>query len=391
VLSIVDNSGTANDSRIQFTSPLSQFRTGGTDSTMVRPAYPDAAHYFDVTNSSATPVTLTQFQFNAPNVTITPPLTAAAGDDIVLTPGQTQRFYLRYAPTLPTLADPTVQTFNLTNGVVLLSNAAGSPTINIALVGASTFNSDINYDGSVNLTDLGVFNNAFGAATVDPTADINGDAAINFGDLGPFNVEFGRSRPLPLMAAAGENTSSSAPAITAAKIAAVVAAAKALVPGSENIPVQVANLPGAIVGQFQQGVLTLDATAAGWNWFVDATPGDSREFSSTGVAISPAAVGRIDLLSVLVHELGHAAGAADVQDSEHAEEVMSNLIWAGTRRLPGASNPQVELRTAVSTLGIQIQALDALFAGERSAAAATKSRVAVNSREALFAELGRRG
>lgn len=391
-LSIVDNSGAAGDARIQFTTPLSQFRPSGTDSTMVRPAWPDTLHYFDVTNTSATPVTLSQFQFNAPNVTITPPLTAAAGDDIVLGAGQTQRFQLRYAPTLPSLADSTVQTFNLTNGVVLLSNSPGSPTVNIALSGASTFNSDINYDGAVNLTDLGVFNNAYGAPTVDPTADINGDAAINFGDLGPFNVEFGRSRPLPLMAIAGENTSGSAPAITTAEIAAVVAAAKALVPGSENIPVQIADLPGAIVGQFYQGTLTLDATAASWGWFVDATPGDSREFSSAGVALTKSSLGRIDLLSVLVHELGHAVGAADVQNSEHAEEVMSNLISTGTRRLPAASNSGTELpRASASDLRIQVQALDVLFAGERTAAAATKSRVAASSREVLFAELGRRG
>lgn len=392
VLSIVDNSGATGDSRVQFTTPLSEFRNGATDSTLVRPAYPDTDHYFDVTNTGTSTVTLAEFQFNAPNVTISPPLTPAPGDDIVVGPGQTQRFHLTYAPTLPSLANSAVQTFNLTNGVVLLSNAPGSPTLNIALSGASTFNSDINYDGAVNFTDLGVFNNAFGAPSVDPTADINGDAAINLGDLGPFNVEFGRSRPLPLMALAGENTSGSAPAITAAQIAAVVAAAKALVPGSQNIPVQIADLSGALVGQFHQGVLTLDATAAGWGWFVDATPGDSREFSSTGVAISSAAAGRIDLLSVLVHELGHAVGEADVQTSEHAEEVMSNLISAGTRRVPQASNSHAGLPTAGSDLGSYVQALDVLFAGERlKTASATKGRAAASSRDALFAELGRQG
>lgn len=396
VLSIVDNSGATGDARVQFTTPLSQFRPSATDSTLVRPAYPDTAHYFDVTNTGASSVTLSEFQFNAPNVTISPPLTPAPGDDIVVGPGQTQRFHLTYAPTLPSLADATVQTFNLTNGVVLLSNAPGSPTMNIALSGASTFNSDINYDGAVNFTDLGVFNNAFGAPSVDPTADINGDAAINFGDLGPFNVEFGRSRPLPLMAAAGENPNSSAPAITAAQIAAVVDAAKTLVPGAADIPVQIADLPGALVGQFHLGVLTLDATAAGWGWFVDATPGDSREFGSTGVAISAAAAGRIDLLSVLVHELSHAVGEVDVQTSEHAEEVMSNLISTGTRRLPQASNTasnsHIGLPTAASDLGSYVQALDALFAGERSKSSnLAKGRVAANSRDALFAELGRQG
>lgn len=379
-LSIVDNSGTANDARVQFTTPLSQFRVGGTDSTLVRPARPDSAHYIDVTNTGATAITLFEFQLNAPNVTISPPLTSSAADNIVLGPGQTQRFNLTYAPTLPSLSDVTVQTFNLANGLVLLSNSVGSPTTNIALVGASTFNSDINYDGSVNLGDLGVFNNAVGVTPVDPTADINGDGAINFGDLGPFNVEFGRSRPLPQMALAGENTNGDATAITAADIGAVVAAAQSLVPAAGNVTVQIADLPGAIVAQFEKGVITLDATAAGWGWFVDATPGDASEFDSTGVAISAAASGRFDLLSVLVHELGHASGAADVQISEHAEEVMTNLLPVGTRRLPPASNSAATL--PVSGGDVDILTLDALFAGEKSA-----NNSGANSHDDLFVEL----
>ena len=390
ILSITDNSGTANDARVQFTTPLSQFRVGGTDSTMVRPAKPDAAHYIDVTNTSGASITLQEFQINAPNVTISPPLVAGAGDDIVLAPGQTRRFNLTYAPTIPSLANAAVQTFNLANGLVLLSTAAGSPTTNIALVGASTFNSDINYDGSVNLGDLGVFNSAVGVVPVDPTADINGDAAINFGDLGPFNVEFGRSRALPLMALEGENTGGATDALKQEDIAAVVAAAKSMVANSDQIRVEIADLRGAILAQFANGVVTLDATAAGWGWFVDATPGDNKEFDSTGVAISVTAQGRFDLLSVLVHELGHAAGAADVQISEHAEEVMTNLLPAGTRRLPTASNPQASLLAsgrgvlaAGHSADSYVLAVDALFAGERAA----KQSGATESHDDLFAHL----
>lgn len=380
-LSIVDNSGTATDARVQFTTNVSQFRTGGTDSTMVRPARPDTTHYIDVTNTGASSITLTEMQINAPNVTISPPLGPGAGDDIVVGPGQTRRFNLTYAPTLPSLANATTQTFNLTNGLVLLSNSVSAPTTNIALVGASTFNSDINYDGSVNLGDLGVFNNAVGIVPVDPTADINGDAAINFGDLGPFNVEFGRSRPLPLMAAAGENPNSNAPAITAAEIANVVAAARLLVPEAGDIAIQIADLPGAMVGQFVAGVITLDATAAGWGWFVDATPGNSEEFNSQGVALSVTNAGRIDLLSVLVHELSHAAGSADRQISEHAEEVLTNLISAGTRRLPAASNSHL---LEAGDGGDYALAVDSLFAGERLAAA----QVATDrTRDELFTQL----
>ena len=139
-------------------------------------------------------------------------------------------------------------------------------------------------------------------------------------------------------------------------------------------------LRGISADAIDGGVITLDRTAAGWGWFVDATPGDSDEFDSQGVALSVTSAGGIDLLSVLVHELSHAAGSADVQASEHAEEVLTNLISAGTRRLPEASNSHL---VEAGDGGDYALAVDSLFAGERLAAQAAADR----SREKLFTEL----
>jgi hypothetical protein len=58
--------------------------------------------------------------------------------------------------------------------------------------------------------------------------------------------------------------------------------------------------------------------------------------------------------------------------------------------LPAASNSHAGLQAAGGDLGSYVQALDALFAGERPASA-TKGRAAANYRDALFAEWGRRG
>lgn len=196
-LSVSDNSDDASDALMTFMTPLSQYRNGFNDSLMVRPNAPDFTHHIDVTNSGAFALTLYEVQINAPDVTVDLPLTSSPSDDITLQPGETQRFQLTYAPTIPNPQDSNHHNFLLADGFVLLSNAANLSTLNFALAGRSTFSSDINYDGSVNFGDLGTFNNNFGLSTNspnwDPTADINGDGIVNFGDLGPLNIEFGQS------------------------------------------------------------------------------------------------------------------------------------------------------------------------------------------------------
>lgn len=101
--------------------------------------------------------------------------------------------------------------------------------------------------------------------------------------------------------------------------------------------VQIGNLPQGIVGVTQGTQITLSADAAGWGWYVDPVPADSSEFAAMG---SPSEYGalpdslaaaRIDLLTVLIHELGHVIGLgheADIHDE------MSATVTPGLRRLP---------------------------------------------------------
>ena len=126
MIDVVDSSGAVDDASIQFTTALSAFRPGQADSTLVRPAYPDREQYVDVTNTGTAALTLREIQIAAPDVTVVPPLTAAAGDDIILQAGETQRFRLTYAPTLPSLDDPTCHAFDLTNGLVIVSDATSA-------------------------------------------------------------------------------------------------------------------------------------------------------------------------------------------------------------------------------------------------------------------------
>src|SRR5262245_52130961 len=72
------------------------------------------------------------------------------------------------------------------------------------------------------------------------------------------------------------------------------------------------------------GIIWLDDKAAGWGWFVDATPWEDSEFTTPG---DQGEVGRMDLLTVLEHEVGHLLG----RDHE-ADGVMQEELTAGTRR-----------------------------------------------------------
>ena len=100
----------------------------------------------------------------------------------------------------------------------------------------------------------------------------------------------------------------------------------------EATPIRIADLPGWQLGAYADGVIWIDADAAGNGWFVEGSPetgaADSLQAHSL-LAVSGPSAGRMDLLSVVSHELGHAAGL-----SHDDGGVMHETLAAGERTAP---------------------------------------------------------
>jgi len=106
-----------------------------------------------------------------------------------------------------------------------------------------------------------------------------------------------------------------------------------------GVTVNLADLPGSALGQTTGSTITLDTNASGYGWFIDTTPSQNEEFLPTSnpnewvAKEGSAAAGKMDMLSVLLHEYGHALG---INHSADPNDYMGTTLTAGVRRLPSA-------------------------------------------------------
>ena len=112
------------------------------------------------------------------------------------------------------------------------------------------------------------------------------------------------------------------------------------------------------VGHDGSVVLEIDDDAAGLAWFMDDTPSDDSEFtlivsnSQLRADADSPAKGRVDLLTVLMHELGHVLGLPDVPESELPYRIMATPLAPGVRRLPTAADFEwLQARATVTSDG----------------------------------------
>jgi Calx-beta domain/Matrixin len=92
------------------------------------------------------------------------------------------------------------------------------------------------------------------------------------------------------------------------------------------------NLGGTHLGITTGDSIRIDADAGGFGWFVDRTPKNRSEFTKT---VTPnhfsGGPGREDLLSVVLHEIGHALGMGHVANNN---DLMNPTTLSGHRYLP---------------------------------------------------------
>jgi len=121
-----------------------------------------------------------------------------------------------------------------------------------------------------------------------------------------------------------------------------------------NVQFVITDLPGSTLAMSSENAIYVDPFAAGHGWFVDPTPASDEEFlqvlgSRELPAVGSEAVGCMDLLTVLSHELGHVAGLKDLAADQ--DDVMSGVLGVGVRRTPWAAGAD-ELFGALGATGM---------------------------------------
>src|SRR5688572_12931832 len=156
----------------------------------------------------------------------------------------------------------------------------------------------------------------------------------------------------------------------------------------QSLSFEVADLPDGQLATATSSKITLDETAAGYGWFFDATPSDdsefevpvpNKEFQTTDTSSANA---RVDLLTVLMRQLGSQTSFGKSGLQGPAAWLMEGTLGTGERRAPAFKAATVgKLRSAPGTTAKQqARAATATEKREASYQQVASSNVRRNSR-----------
>ncbi|MCS6850698.1 MAG: Ig-like domain-containing protein, partial [Gemmataceae bacterium] len=167
------------------------------------------------------------------------------------------------------------------------------------------------------------------AIVLGPAYSADGVLDITIEKGGSFFILNGLDIVSPQLAAGGVRTDGMpVPALTAAELAPVVQQAKAwwVSRGADpaafdNVRFEISQLnrydQGYLALQLDRQTIAVDASAAGHGWSVDPW------------VVQP---GRVDLLTVVMHELGHVLGLGSLDPQVYADDLMTATLAPGVRR-----------------------------------------------------------
>ncbi|MBI2421795.1 MAG: tandem-95 repeat protein [Candidatus Hydrogenedentes bacterium] len=211
--------------------------------------------------------------------------------------------------------------------------------------------------GTVNVTQLSP-SAAVNANELDDANSVGGNPVTSAQISVSGTVTFGAAAPpLPLLAAPGGVDAAQLGGLhvlTQAELDSLAAAAIAhwsanglnatQVSHLRSLSFEIADMPGSYLGTATPYHIIIDEDAAGYGWFIDPTPLDDNEFPDARSAVRRYArpeldsAGRMDLLSAIMHEMGHALGLDDSYTTDARDDLMHGGLTVGERRLPSPFN-----------------------------------------------------
>ena len=110
---------------------------------------------------------------------------------------------------------------------------------------------------------------------------------------------------------------------------------------------EIADLPANQLASSTSSVIKIDETAAGYGWYVDLKPVDHEEFlvivpdRELQVTEDSVAFGRVDLLTVVMRQLGTVLDKKEFEPGTPKGWLMQNSLSPAVRRLPDSRSIQL--------------------------------------------------